>query len=152
MLAAATSAAALLSGSAFNPGPEHPRTAAWYARLHKPGFTPPGPAFGMAWTTLDGLLAYTGYRLLRRSPSRARTAAIGTWLFTLIGIPAYCWLFFGRRRADEGLGVTAAMLTSSVALTATAAQVDRPAARASAPLIAWLLFASVLQEEVWRNN
>ena len=152
LLAGGASAAALLSGGAFNPGPDHPRTAAWYARLRKSSLTPPGPVFGIAWTALDGLLAYTGYRLLRRAPSGARTAALSAWLFTLLGIPAYCWLFFGRRRADEALGVTGIMLASSVGLTATAAQVDRQAKLASVPLIFWLVFASVLQEEVWRRN
>lgn len=56
--------------------PDQPATAAWYARLRKPAFTPPGPVFGVAWTCLDGLLGYAGYRLLTRPTSRARTAAL----------------------------------------------------------------------------
>ena len=143
---------ALLSGSRFNPGPEHPRTAAWYAGLDKPDFTPPGPVFGIAWTALDGLLAYSGYRLLTRAPSTARRFALGAWLLTLFGIPAFSWRFFGARHADEGLGVSATMLASAVGLAATSSQVDRKAATASLPLIAWLVFATILQEEVWRRN
>jgi tryptophan-rich sensory protein len=143
---------ALLGGSQFNPGPQHPRTALWYARLDKPSFTPPGPAFGIAWTALDGLLAYTGYRLLTHAPSAARRVALGAWILTLSGIPAFSWRFFGARQSDEALGVSATMLASAVGLTASASKVDQKAAATSLPLIAWLVFATVLQEEVWRRN
>ncbi len=151
-VAAVAAVGALLGGSQFNPGPQHPRTALWYARLEKPGFTPPGPVFGVAWTALDGLLAYTGYRLLSRSPSTARRFALAAWLLTLFGIPAFSWRFFGARQADEALGVSATMLASAAGLTAAASQVDRNATVASIPLIGWLIFATVLQEEVWRRN
>ena len=143
---------ALVGGSHFNPGPQHPRTAAWYARLDKPGFTPPGPVFGLAWTALDGLLAYTGYRLLTRQPSHAKRWALGAWMLTLFGIPAFSWRFFGARQADEALGVSATMLASAVGLTAASSQVDQRATAASLPLIGWLIFATLLQEEVWRRN
>jgi benzodiazapine receptor len=143
---------ALLSGSQFNPGPQHPRTALWYARLEKPDFTPPGPVFGIAWTALDGLLAYTGYRLLTRAPSNAKRFALGAWILTLFGIPAFSWRFFGERHADEALGVSATMLVSAVGLTAASSQVDQKATAASLPLIGWLIFATLLQEEVWRRN
>ncbi len=143
---------ALLSGSQFNPGPQHPRTALWYARLEKPDFTPPGPVFGFAWTALDGLLAYNGYRLLTQVPSNARRFALGAWVLTLFGIPAFSWRFFGARHADEALAVSGTMLATAVGLTAASSQVDRKATISSIPLIGWLFFATVLQEEVWRRN
>ena len=46
VVASVAAVGALLSGSRFNPSPAHPGTAAWYARLDKPDFTPPGPIFG----------------------------------------------------------------------------------------------------------
>ena len=152
LVAGVAAVGALLSGANFNPGPDHPRTAAWYASLDKPEFTPPGPVFGIAWTMLDGLLAYTGYRLLTRRPSGARRWALGAWVLTLFGIPAFSWRFFGERQSDEALGVSATMLASAAGLTAAASQVDRKATAASIPLIGWLVFATLLQEEVWRRN
>ncbi len=143
---------ALLSGSQFNPGPQHPRTALWYARLEKPDFTPPGPVFGIAWTVLDGLLGYTGYRLLSHQPNGKRRLALGAWIVTLLGLPAFSWRFFGAREAGEALGVSATMLASAVGLAATSSQVDRKASIAAVPLIGWLIFATMLQEEVWRRN
>ena len=151
-VAVVASVSALLSGSRFNPGPQHPRTALWYAQLDKPGFTPPGPVFGVAWTVLDGLLAYSGYRLLTRASSSARRLALGAWVLTLFGLPAFSWRFFGARHADEALGVSATMLASAAGLNAAASQVDHKATMASIPLIGWLVFATLLQEEVWRRN
>ena len=49
------------SGKRFSPTPDHPRTAWWYARLNKPGYTPPGPVFGGAWGLIQMALAYGGY-------------------------------------------------------------------------------------------
>ena len=154
--------AALLAGSAVavaqglgarsNPSPDHPRTAAWYASLRKPSFTPPAPVFGVAWTALDILLGYAGYRLLVARPSDARTLALGAWSLNLLGIGGFSWVLFGRRRLDEALGVSSAMVVTASATVTAASSVDRRAAYASAPLLAWVLFATLLQEEVWRRN
>ncbi len=152
IVAGVSAVGALLGGSRFNPGPQHPRTAAWYSHLDKPDFTPPGPVFGIAWTVLDGLLAYTGYRLLSRHPSDKRRLALGAWVLTLFGLPAFQWRFFGARRADEALEVSATMLASAAGLAAVASRVDRKACYATIPLIGWLVFATILQEEVWRRN
>ena len=152
VMAGAASVGALLAGGRFSPSPEHPGTAAWYARLEKPDVTPPGPVFGMAWPLLDGLLWFTGYRLLRAPSGPARRTSIVAWLLTLLGIPAYSFTFFGRHRPAEGLGASASMLAGSVMLAASSARIDRKAAWATAPLIGWLVFATLLQEEVWRRN
>lgn len=154
--------AALVAGSAValaqgvgaraNPTPDHPRTAAWYASLRKPSFTPPGPVFGIAWTSLDILLGFTGYRILKAGPSTARTAALSAWGANLLGIAGFSWVLFGRKQLGEALGVSAAMVATSAATVTTAAMVDRKATYASIPLLAWVIFATALQEEVWRRN
>ena len=145
-------AAAALIGARSGPTPAHPATAAWYAHLRKPSFTPPGPVFGAAWGVLDVLLGYAGYRLMRSPPRPARTVAIGSWVATVLGVGGFSWVLFGRKRTDAALGVNAAMVGTSVALVASAAETDTPAALAALPLAVWVLFACVLQEEVWRRN
>ena len=139
-------------GSLPAPTPNHPRTALWYALLRKPGFTPPGPAFGIAWTLLDGLLAYSGYRLLSARPSAARNTALGMWGLNVLGVGSFSWVLFGRKRLGEAAGVAGAMLASAIGAVAASSEVDRPAALASLPLTGWLAFATLLQEEVWRRN
>jgi tryptophan-rich sensory protein len=152
LLTGAAAVGALLVGSRVEPGPSEPSTAAWYDRLAKPEFTPPKPVFGAVWPVLDGLLWFAGYRIARASRSPARNAALAFWAASLACIPGYSLVFFGRKRPDEGLAVSAAMLGSGLGLAATARSVDRPAAGATLPLVAWLMFATVLQEEVWRRN
>jgi len=147
----AVSAAAIV-GSRSGPTPSHPATATWYARLRKPSFTPPGPVFGAAWGMLDLLLAFAGYRLMRAPARPARTIALGTWAATVLGVGGFSWVLFGRKRTNEALGVNAAMVGTSAALVASAAEADPPAALAVLPLAAWVVFACVLQEEVGRRN
>jgi tryptophan-rich sensory protein len=152
IVAAAAVATAQLIGSRWSPAPSHPRTAAWYAALRKPSFTPPGPVFGAAWTALDMLLGYSGYRLLRARRSSQRDLALGAWGLNLLGVAGFSWVLFGRKQLGEALGVTAGMVATSAAAAGTAALVDRRAAYADVPLTAWVVFAAVLQEEVWRRN
>ena len=139
-------------GGLNGPTPAHPRTAAWYARLRKPAFTPPGPVFGIAWTLLDSLLGYAGYRLLIASPSNARSAALGLWGLNLLGVGGFSWVLFGRKRLDQATGVSVGMVGTAAGALAAASGVDKKAAWAIAPLACWVIFASVLQEEVWRRN
>jgi benzodiazapine receptor len=152
LIAGSAVAAAAVAGGRFGPTPAHPRTAAWYARLRKSPLTPPGPVFAAAWTIIDGLLWYGGSRLLVQRASPSRNAALGFWGLSILGVGGFSWVLFGRKRLDEALGVTAGMIVTSVGLVATAEAVDRKAAIASAPLAAWVVFASFLQEEVWRRN
>jgi tryptophan-rich sensory protein len=101
---------------------------------------------------LDGLLWYSGARLLA-APARARrNVALGLWGLSVLGVGGFSWVLFGRKRLDAAAGVTAGMVGTSVGFVAAAAKVDRPAALAGVPLAAWVMFAFLLQEEVWRRN
>lgn len=152
--------AALIAGSAVfaaaligsRRGPQHPRTALWYASLRKPSYTPPGPAIGAAWAVLDTLLSVSGYRLLKSPPSTARTTALTSWSLSVAGIAGYPWVFFGRKRLGESAVVVGAMLASASAYVAAAERVDRPAAAMGIPLVLWVGFAGLLSEELWRRN
>lgn len=151
-LATAAVTAAQWIGGQRRPTPDQPRTAAWYFSLRKPGFTPPPPAFAVAWTGLSALLAYSGYRLLTRPSSPARARALTAWSANLVGIASFSWVLFGRKQLGEALGVTLGMATASATAAATASRVDRRAELATLPLVAWTGFAVLLQEEVWRRN
>ncbi|GBR51034.1 TspO/MBR family protein [Gluconobacter sphaericus] len=64
---------------------DDPSTRQWYNRLNKPYFNPPGPAYAVIWTLLDGLLAWSGYRLLRAEKSCCRTMALVLWALCVAG-------------------------------------------------------------------
>lgn len=150
LLATATVGGALIAGS--TQGPQHLRSGLWYAWLRKPSYTPPGPAFGIAWTILGGMLAFSGYRLLIAKPKPARTGALWAWGLSALGIAAYPWSFFGRRTLVESSAVAGGMLAATTALAVKAGEVDRSAARAVWPLVAWVSFAFLLSEEIARRN
>ncbi len=154
--AAFVAAAAVLSparvGARYNPGPGEPRTAAWYARLDKPSWTPPGAVIGVAWTGLDLLLCVAGYRLLAAPPSRERRTALGLWGLSVSGLVLWPYLFFGRKRLGESLGALGGILGAAAGAVAAASRVDGMAAAAIAPLVGWLGFAGALNEEIWRRN
>jgi translocator protein len=142
--------AANLVGQRF--GPQHPRTALWYASLRKPSYTPPGPVIGVAWTVLDALLCVAGYRLLTARPGPMRTAAVAAWGLDVLGLAGFPWVFFGRKKLGASTAVSGGMLASAAAAVSTAACVDPIAAAAEVPLVAWLGFATLLSEEIWRRN
>ncbi len=152
LLAGGAVLAAALVARRYGPSPGHPAETAWYATLRKPSYTPPGAVIGAAWALLDTLLAVAGYRLLTAPPNRDQRRALAFWSTVVAGIPAYTRVFFGDRRIAGGLGVIVGMLVSAVAATVSALKVDRVAAISIAPLVGWLSFAGLLNEEVWRGN
>jgi benzodiazapine receptor len=152
LLAGGAVLAAAFAGSRHGPTPDQPRTAAWYASLRKPSFTPPGAAIGAAWVGLDVLLCVSGYRLMTAPPSPARNVALTSWASNVAGLAGFSFVFFGRKRLDASMGVTGAMLASALVSVASAMRVDRMAGMASVPLAAWVGFASLLNEEIWRRK
>lgn len=147
----------VLGASAFigrrnAPDPSHPGIRRWYRRLDKPGFTPPDAAFGAVWPVLETGLAVGGYRLLRRPAGGARNAAVGLWLLNTAMVGGWTQLFFREKRLGASAAASGAMVATGAAYVAAAAKVDRPAAVAAVPFVAWLGFATLLAERIWRHN
>jgi benzodiazapine receptor len=144
--------AALVTGGRFGPGPGRKRTAVWYARLDKPDFTPPGPAYGIAWTALGGLLIYSGSKLLMAKAQPGKYLAVTLWLANVVGIGLWPAVFFGRKNLPASVATAGGMTAVAAIAATTAIKIDRKAGIASLPLIGWLAFASVLDAEIWREN
>ena len=151
-IVAATLVVNSLSGQLFSPSPDHPKTRRWYRRLDKPGFTPPGPVFGICWSAIELGLSYGGYRLLRRKASPTRNGAVALWGLNTAMIGGWSVLFFGRKALGPSALAAGAMIATGGAYAAVAAKVDRKAAATVLPFIAWVGFATMLAEEVWRRN
>ena len=149
---AAAMALTAWSGQKFSPTPAHPRTLFWYSRLDKPGFTPPGPVFGLGWGLIEVALGYGGYRLMRRASTPGRDGALALWIANNLLIAGWSGLFFGKRALGASAAVAGAMIGVAGAYTAVAAKTDKTAAATALPLIGWLGFATALAEEVWRRN
>ncbi len=152
LLSSSAVIAAAVIGGRHAPSPQHPRTALWYAKLNKPGFTPPGPVFGGAWSALYPLLGWAGYRLLAKPPSPQRTVAVAAWGANVAGVALHPYLFFGRKELGPALAELTVETAAAIALVAAASRVDRSVALAQVPLALWTAFADLLNEEVWRRN
>lgn len=134
------------------PAPSHPGIRRWYRRLDKPGYTPPDAVFGAVWSVLETGLAVGGYRVLRRPAGGARNVAVGLWLVNTAMVGGWTQLFFREKRLGAGAAASGAMVATGAAYVATAAKVDRPAAAVALPFVAWLGFATLLSERIWRDN
>lgn len=152
--AAAVAASALvwpaLAGRRW--GPQRLASGIWYRLLRKPSFQPPDAVIPVAWTLIDSLLAVGAYRLLRAPPSARRNRALGWLAFNVGMIGGWSALFFGRRNLPASTAAAAAMIGTGAAYVAEARAVDKPAAAAGVPFVAWLGFATLLTAALWRRN
>jgi tryptophan-rich sensory protein len=144
--------AAGLIGRRFSPDRSHPEIRDWYHDLEKPDFTPPDPVFGAVWPALELLLAAGGYRLLREASGPERDTALALWAVNLAMIPGWTAIFFGARSTTGGFAAATAQLGASLGYVEAARRVDGTSAALALPYAAWLAFASLEAEEVWREN
>ena len=87
LLSIGSVAGAGLVGAQF--GPQRPREAIWYASLRKPGYTPPGPAIGVAWGVLETLLGAPGATLVKAGYGVYYSAFEGLSAGIMSGNPPY---------------------------------------------------------------
>lgn len=124
----------------------------WYRLLRKPAFTPPDEVFPIAWTALYALQAASAYRIWRAPNGSDRTKALALWAAQLGLNAAWSPLFFGARDPRAALADVVALDAVLGAYVHRAAKVDRPAALLAAPYLAWIGFATLLNEEIVRLN
>ncbi len=147
--------ALLVSGvlsALWSPAPVvNPGARRYYKRLDKPSFTPPDYAFAV-WGPLWAMLATAGWRLWRAEPSQARTRALTHWFGAQALNVAWLWLGFGRRNRGAMAIEAAGTVANAAALVDSARRVDGPSALLAVPYLAWIGFAGLLSEELWRLN
>jgi translocator protein len=153
-LAATAVAVAAAAGAGSIASPK--RVPAWYSRLRKPPYQPPGVAFPLVWTTLYGDIAATSAVAIDRfratgqhDEARRYAAALGVNLALNAG---WSWLFFRYHKLGASALGAAALTVSSADLARRAAQADPRAGMALSPYPLWCAFATVLATHVWRLN
>ena len=132
-----------ISGVVFKPGP-------WYARLEKPGWTPPNLAFPIVWTILYLMIAVAGWRVYE-------TAGLVALPFAVYGLQlvlnaAWSGLFFGLHRPGLAFADVVAMAGAIAVNIALFAPIDAIAAWLLVPYLAWAGLAACLNYSVWRRN
>ncbi|PZQ58638.1 MAG: tryptophan-rich sensory protein [Sphingomonas taxi] len=124
----------------------------WYAILSKPGFTPPGWAFPVAWSLLYVMIGLALALVLSARGARLRGLGVALFVAQLAGNLAWTPLFFGAHRVDAAFLLIVAILGLSILTTIVFAQVRRAAAWLMVPYMLWLCFAGALNWEIGRLN
>ena len=129
---------------------------AWYRRLDKPAFQPPGAVFPVVWTALYTDIAATTAKassVLRERGEHSRAAGLHRALgLNLVLNASWSWVFFRFHRLGPAVAVAGALAASSTDLTRRVRQADPRAGVALAPYAAWCTFATVLSAAIWRRN
>lgn len=123
--------------------------SSWFRSLDKPSWYPPREVFPVAWTALYASIAWAGTRALSRAPRGDAAAYAGALGTNLALNAAWPWSFFAAERTGSGLATILALDVSNVCLVRRTARIDRAAALALLPYVAWTGFATALTEEIW---
>lgn len=124
----------------------------WYMGLVKPAFTPPGWAFGAAWTVLYILMGLAAAIILNARGAYGRPAALGLFAVQLALNLAWSPLFFGAHQITAAFWLLVAVLLFALLTTLAFARIRPLAAWAMVPYLLWLCFAGVLIWSIDRAN
>ena len=144
---------AVLTGAAAAVGSAgtDPRSA-WYQKLDKPGWQPPGYAFPLVWTPLYGLIAWGSGRMVEQATPQDRARLLALTTTDLAVNAGWCWAFFNRESPAGGLATIALLDVLNVVLVREALARDKRAGVALLPYAVWTGFATVLNASIWRRN
>ncbi len=124
----------------------------WYDQLAKPWYTPPGWVFGPVWTVLYVTIAFSGWLVWWRSGFVGAKWGIFVYVLQLVLNGMWSWLFFGLHRIDLAL-LDNLLLCLSVLITMVLfIRHSLAGALLLLPYLFWLIFALVLNFEVWCLN
>lgn len=124
----------------------------WYRRLKKPALTPPRIVFPIVWTALYTLQAISAFRVWSAPKSPERTKALVLWGTQLAFNGAWSPLFFREHAQRFAFADILALDGALAAYVQSASKVDRTAAWLATPYLAWVGFATYLNEEIVRLN
>lgn len=133
-------------------------TKSWYTRIALPTWTPPNYIFGPVWTSLYGLMGYSLSRIISKSCIASTTttsiinSAIKLWTVHYILNILWSPIFFGMKRLRLGLIINLCLLTTLIALLPLYYSIDPISAYLQLPYLAWLLFATALNQAICKLN
>jgi len=119
----------------------------WYQALKQPDWKPPDPAFGVIWSTIFTLGAFSGWLTWRQAPLlRERLVVLAVFLINLCLNVLWSWLFFVQHRPDWSLVELYFLWASIVAMMVVSWRHSRLAAVLLVPYLAWVTTAGFLNQ------
>jgi len=125
---------------------------AWFDALRKPGFMPPGWAFGTVWPILYVLMGVSLAMILAEPSGRPRSTAL-TLFFVQLALN-YAWspIFFAGHDIKLASVVISAMLVLALAAASLFRRIRPAAGWLLLPYLLWLCFAWTLNSSIDRLN
>lgn len=123
----------------------------WYQTIEKPSFTPPNWVFGPAWTLLYILIGVALF-FVWRTGGKAKKFALAAFSAQLVLNALWSYLFFGLRSPQFAFVEIMALLAAIAITTAAFSRISKPAAILMLPYGGWVIFASILNLQVWLLN
>ncbi|MGO4004063.1 MULTISPECIES: TspO/MBR family protein [Pseudomonas] len=134
--------AAASTGFFFKPGE-------WYESLAKPGFTPPGWAFPLAWSVIYLLLAWAGYRLSLMPGSQV---VLALWAAQIALNTLWTPVFFGAHHIFASMVILVVLWLVVAAMVVMAVRLDLITGLILFPYLAWLCVACALNFSILRKH
>jgi tryptophan-rich sensory protein len=125
----------------------------WYQQLAKPDWKPPDAAFGVIWSTIFTLCAFSAWWAWHAS-SHARQRRHMLALFTANAALNVLWslIYFQWHRLDWALVELVFLWLSIAALMVHLHRYARASAWLLLPYLVWVSAAGVLNWDTWRLN
>lgn len=128
-------------------------SSSWYQELAKPVFQPPAWVFGPVWTVLYAMMGIAAWRVWRSdSPRPLRRTALTLFAIQLALNASWTPVFFGAHQVGLALLIMAALWLVLAATILAFRGIDRTASRLLLPYLAWVSFALLLNDAIWRLN
>lgn len=127
-----------------------PAIPTWYASLNRPAFTPPDWVFAPVWTALYILMAFAAWRVWKKTGLRSPEMAAFAVQLAL----NFLWsvLFFALHRIGTALLEIVVLDVAILATLVLFFRRDRLAGFLLLPVLAWVLFATVLTRTLGQLN
>ncbi len=133
-----------VSGSAEN--------SPWFEMLAKPAIYPPGWLFGVVWTILYTMMGFALALVLASDRKEHRKPALIMFAVQLVVNLLWSPIFFGLHLIAVGFFWIVLLLVLVIATIAYFARVSRLAAALLVPYLAWVCFATLLNQQFWQLN
>jgi len=125
----------------------------WYATLEKPDFTPPNWVFAPVWTTLYILMGVAAYLVWREGFHKTEVKiALTLYAIQLTLNVLWSMIFFGLRNPLYGLFDISALIILLILTTKQFREINKNAALLLMPYLLWVLYASLLNFNIWLLN
>lgn len=120
------------------------RISAWFFALKTPSWNPPGSVFVIVWTILYIFIAFVGYLLWVKPPSKERSLALTFWSLQLVANGLWSYFFFHLKSPFFGFLDILAILFFTLLVMYYGRKVSMWVVYPFIPYAIWLAYAAAL--------